>query len=390
MRTTNGLDIFLAEPQRYLQNRRFALLANQSSVAADGRYSFEALCAMGIFPERLFAPEHGLFGTEQDQVTVQDTTDGFTGLPVRSLYGQTLQELHPKPQDLDGIDVVIVDIQDIGCRYYTYAWTMAFVIAACARRDIAVIICDRPNPLGGEVVEGNLIKAGFTSFVGAYPVPVRHGLTLAEMALFLNATEKWQAKLEIIRMQNWQRGKLFPQTQGVWIPPSPNMPTFDTAVVYPGSCLFEATNISEGRGTTRPFEIVGAPFIDPKRYAAALNALQLPGVYFRPLYFRPTFHKYQDQVCGGVFIHVTDVSQFAAYYTGLWMVKIARELYPDQFAWRTESYEYVTDILAVDLLTGSAEFRNVVEKGDDLATLYANWQKEADEFRIKRADFLLY
>lgn len=380
MHTVFGIDRLLAEPAQYLAGKRFALLVNQSSVAADGRYLFEALVAQGYKAEKIFAPEHGLFGTEQDQITVADEIDGFTGLRAVSLYGQTKEELKPRAADLEGIDVLVVDIQDIGCRYYTYAYTMAFCIEACAARGIEVIVCDRPNPLGGVVVEGNTVHPGFESFVGAYPLAVRHGLTIGEIALFLNATEKWQAKLTIIELRNWRREWYYPQTEGLWVQPSPNMPTVDTAIVYPGTCLFEATNVSEGRGTTRPFEIIGAPFINPQEYAAALNGQKLPGVYFRPLYFKPTFHKFQDKACGGVFVHVRDATVFESFSTGLTMVKTAHDLYPKHFDWRREPYEYVTDKLAIDILTGSAEFRLLVDQASQLRTYAQAYRREATAF----------
>jgi uncharacterized protein YbbC (DUF1343 family) len=390
MRTIFGIDRLIANPDKYLKGKRFALLVNQSSVAADGRYLFETLISSGYPPQKIFAPEHGLFGTEQDQITVADEVDGFTGLNAVSLYGQTKGELKPRAGDLEGLDALVVDIQDIGCRYYTYAYTMAFCIEACAARGIEVIICDRPNPLGGTVVEGGIVHKGFESFVGAYPLAVRHGLTIGEIARLLNATENWNAKLTIIELENWQRGMLYPETKGLWVQPSPNMPTVDTAMVYPGTCLFEATNVSEGRGTTRPFEIVGAPFIHPKEYAAALNAQKLPGVYFRPLYFKPTFHKFKDQTCGGVFVHVMDFHSYEAFYTGLAMVKTAHDLYPKHFDWRREPYEYVTDKLAIDILTGSAEFREMVQSGGDLKAYRALYQQESAQFVEQRADCLLY
>lgn len=390
MRTTFGIDRLIADPGKYLKGKRFALLVNQSSISSDGRYLFEALGAQGYKAEKIFAPEHGLFGTEQDQITVADEVDAFTGLKAVSLYGQTKEELKPRSDDLEGIDALVVDIQDIGCRYYTYAYTMAFCIEACAARGIEVIVCDRPNPLGGVVVEGNVVHPGFESFVGAYPLAVRHALTIGEVARFLNATQKWQAKLTIVELQNWRREQLYPTTGGLWSQPSPNMPTFDTTVVYPGTCLFEATNVSEGRGTTRPFEIIGAPFVDPKEYAAALNAQKLPGVYFRPLYFKPTFHKFKDEACGGVFVHVTDVTVFESFYTGLAMVKTAHDLYPNEFDWRREPYEYVTDKLAIDILSGSAQFRLNVERDESLADYRNAYIGEARDFHKQAVDFSLY
>jgi len=390
MPVTYGVDQLVAGAEKYLKGKHFALLVNQSSVCSDGRYSFEALTAGGYTPEKIFAPEHGLFATLQDQISVNHEVDAFTGLHAVSLYGQTKEELKPKDADLDGLDALVVDIQDIGCRYYTYAYTMAFCIEACARRGIEIIICDRPNPLGGLIVEGPSVTAGFESFVGAYPLVVRHGLTIGEIAMYLNAQEKWNAQLTIIGLEGWRRDMQYAQAGGFWVQPSPNMPTLDTVLVYPGTCLFEATNLSEGRGTTRPFEIIGAPFIDAKKYAAALNAERLPGVYFRPLYFRPTFHKHADRECGGVFVHITDAKIFESYRTGIVMVKIAHDLFPQEFAWRTEPYEYVNDILAIDLLTGSDIFRKIVEGGKLLESYIAEYRVHETSFQKRIADFHCY
>jgi uncharacterized protein YbbC (DUF1343 family) len=386
----NGVDILVAAPETYLKGKRFALLVNQSSVTQAGQYLFERLVTAGFHPEKIFAPEHGMFGTEQDQVTVTNETDAFTGLRVISLYGQTKEELEPKAVDLAGLDALVVDIQDIGCRYYTYSYTMAFCMRACGRLGIEVIVCDRPNPLGGVVVEGDVVQPGFESFVGAFPLAVRHSLTIGEIAKLLNDTQKWNAKLTIIKLENWKRAMVYPQTGSLWVQPSPNMPTFDTAVVYPGTCLFEATNISEGRGTTRPFEIVGAPFINPNEYAAALNALELPGTHFRPLYFKPTFHKFADIVCGGVFVHVTDFTQFEPYSTGLHMVLEAQKLWPAEFDWRREPYEYVHDTLAIDLLTGSSRFRETVENGFPLSGYQSDILVEQENFRQLVQDHYFY
>lgn len=390
MPVTFGVDRLIQNPEKYLRGKRFGMLVNQSSVTRNGRYSFEALMQGGFNPDKIFAPEHGLFAIEQDQISVAHERDPFTGLKAISLYGQTKEELKPRANDLDDIDILIVDIQDIGCRYYTYAYTMAFCVEACAELGIEVIVCDRPNPLGGLIIEGPIVQPGFESFVGAYPLAARHSLTIGEIALYLNAREKWQANLTIIELEGWRRSMTYAETGGLWVQPSPNMPTLDTVLVYPGTCLFEATNMSEGRGTTRPFEIIGAPFVDAKEYAAALNSAQLPGVYFRPLYFKPTFHKHQDKPCGGVFVHVTDPEKFESYTTGLVMVKTAHDLYPNKFQWRTEPYEYVSAILAIDLLTGSAEFRETVAANKNLETYLQCCRAEADEFRNSAITSMIY
>lgn len=390
MQVAFGIDIFLENAERYLKGKNFALFVNQSSVSREGKYLFEVLLQKGLTPKKIFVPEHGLFGTEQDQITIEDAVDTFTKIKTKSLYGQTLAELYPKDEDLVDIDTLVIDIQDIGVRYYTYAYTAAFLVRAASKFGIRVLVCDRPNPLGGIVVEGGLVAPSCFSFVGAYPLPVRHALTLGELLRYLNVCEKWNANLEVITLKNWQRKMLYNDTHGLWVQPSPNMPTFETNTVYAGTCLFEGTNVSEGRGTTRPFEIIGAPFIDPQTYAQALNALKLPGVYFRPLYFKPTFHKFKDEVCGGIFVHVTDVLRFESFYTGLEMVRVAQSLWPKEFLWRQEPYEYVTDVLAIDLLTGSDKFRLAIEKGGVLEKYREEYQKEERLFKEKSSSQWLY
>ncbi len=390
MRVEFGIDRLCTNAEKYLKGKRFALLQNQSAVTTDGRYLFEALSSVGFIPVKLFAPEHGLFGTEQDQVSIPGSIDSFTGLEAVSLYGQTYEDLRPRSHDLKDIDALVVDIQDIGVRYYTYIYTMAFCIEACAKAGIAIIICDRPNPLGGVVVEGNCVHEGFESFVGAYPLAVRHALTVAEVAIFLNRLKGWNAKITVVEMKGWQRSMFYPQTQGLWVSPSPNMPTLETVLVYAGTCLFEATNVSEGRGTTRPFETVGAPFVDPTKYARTLNALKLPGVFFRPLYFKPTFHKFAGEECGGVFVHVADPQIFEAFFTGLWMVKVLNDLCPTHFDWRREPYEYVKDKLAIDILTGSAAFRRLVAEDGSLVAYRERYKEEENLFLHDSKECYLY
>jgi uncharacterized protein YbbC (DUF1343 family) len=285
-------------------------------------------------------------------------------LPVFSLYGETEDSLHPTPEALSLLDVLVVDLQDVGARYYTFVYTMAYCLEACARLGKRVIVCDRPNPLNGVTVDGPLLEPAYASFVGRFPLPVRHGRTIGELAEQWNREQEWGADLTVIPMTGWDRAMWFDQTGLPWAPPSPNMPTLDTATVYPGGCLIEGTNLSEGRGTTRPFEIVGAPWLDGRAVAAALNKQGLPGVHFRPIQFVPTFHKHAGQACEGVFVHVTNRDAFHAFDVYVRLIAVARRLAPTSFAWRTEPYEFVRDRLAFDLLCGTDRIRRAIERED--------------------------
>ncbi|MDO8519409.1 MAG: DUF1343 domain-containing protein [Deltaproteobacteria bacterium] len=341
--------------------KRAALLAHPASI--DSRFVHRIEWARKRYDlVKLFGPEHGIHGTAQDMDSVESSADPLTGLPVKSLYGATFDSLKPTQEDLRGIDVFICDLQDIGSRYYTFIYTMAFCMKACAESGIKMIVIDRPNPINGLHVEGPLLQKGFESFVGLYPLPVRHGMTIGELALYFNQEEKIGCELEIVRMKKWRRKMFFDETGLPWVPPSPNMPTPDTALVYPGMCLLEATQMSEGRGTTRPFEFFGAPYIQAEKLAVSLNKLKLPGVFFRPLHFRPNFQKWAGQNCQGAQIHVTDRKKFRPYLMGVSVLKTVMEMYPDDFQWRDKPYEFVSDIPAIDLLTGSDEFRKGITK----------------------------
>ena len=382
-----GLEVLVHRRSSLLRGRRVALLAHQASV--DRRYQ-HAVTLLADLPRarlaRLFAPEHGLWGAAQDHAVVHAARDPATGLPVESLYGARRS---PRPAALRGLDVLVVDLQDVGARYYTFVWTMALVMAACARAGVPVIVLDRPNPLGGVVVEGNLPDPRFVSFVGLYPLPARHGMTIGELARYLNREHRLGCQLTVVGMRGWRRGMLWEDTGLPWVAPSPNMPTPDTARVYPGGCLVEASNLSEGRGTTRPFEWVGAPFLDAHRYAAHLGARQLPGVHFRPARFRQTFHKWAGQLCGGVQIHVTDRRRFKPFVTGLALLASARQLAPRHFAWRRPPYEFERRRLPIDILCGTDTIRRALERRDDLAVIERAWrQRLARWLRHRTRDFL--
>jgi uncharacterized protein YbbC (DUF1343 family) len=320
---------------------------------------------MGVRPEVIFGPEHGYGGEAQDMIGVTDARDA-RGVPVRSLYGGSFDDLAPKDADLDGIDLLLVDLQDVGARYYTFVWTAVLAARACAKKGIRVTVLDRPNPIGGAQIEGRLPSEGFLSFVGLEPVPIRHGLTIGEIVAWRAEVEGYADLVRILPVTGLAREAHAPAWDRPMVMPSPNMPTYETALVYPGGCLLEGTNLSDGRGTTRPFEITGAPWIDGVRLSHDLHALEreLPGFRARPLTFRPTFHKHAGQICGGVQIHVTHARVFRPVATYAALLALAHRQAPDAFRVRTERYEFVDDVPALDLLSGSAEVRTRILGGD--------------------------
>jgi uncharacterized protein YbbC (DUF1343 family) len=311
-------------------------------------------------------------------------------VPVYSLYGDTVKSLSPTEEQLRGLDALVIDLQDVGSRYYTFPASMLLCFEAAARCGVATVVLDRPNPIGGEVVEGPRLQPGFESFVGVHPVPVRHGLTIGELARLYQAERKIQGELRIVPCEGWRRVMHFDSTGLPWVLPSPNMPTLDTAFVYPGQCLLEGTNLSEGRGTTRPFELCGAPGIDSDALAERLNGERLPGIAFRPAWFRPTFHKHAGRDCGGVQLHVLDRQTFQPVRSGVAVLAAMRELAASTFDWRREPYEFVADRLAIDLLFGSDRERQALESGQDWRQIAGAWEAEEAAFRKRREAFLLY
>ncbi|MCB9639825.1 MAG: DUF1343 domain-containing protein [Myxococcales bacterium] len=375
-----------------LKGRRVGICCNPTAVDAKLRHIVSLMKAVpDVELVALFGPEHGIRGEAQDMISVEGgVTDPETGVPIYSLYGDTEASLRPKPEWLDGLDVVLFDIQDVGSRYYTYVYTMSYLMEVAGKVGVEVWVLDRPNPINGLGVEGPSVQDAFRSFVGHHPLPNRHGMTAGELALYFRDICGVSCQLEIIKMEGWTRDMWFDQTGLPWVMPSPNMPTLDTATVYPGGCLFEGTNLSEARGTTRPFELVGAAYLDPFAFAAALEQEELPGVFFRPLRFMPTFHKWGRQSNGGVQIHVTDRESFLPLLTGVAILKAAKKVSPDDFAWRTETYEFVSDRLAIDLLFGGAETREALESGATLREIEKLWQEEQSVFLEQRKPFLLY
>ena len=388
-RVIPGIDHFLESGIDRLRGTRFALLAHAASCASDLTHIFDRLSAdSGVKLVRVFGPEHGFRGEAQDMEGVGESTE--RGVPVTSLYGAGESSLAPPPVSLEGVDVLVCDLQDVGSRYYTFVYTMAFCMAACAKTGVRVIVLDRPNPIGGLAVEGPILQTGYESFVGRYPIPVRHGMTIGELAGFFNERFGIGCELSIVPMEGWRREMHWADTGLPWVSPSPNMPTPETTLVYPGLCLLEGTNLSEGRGTTRPFELFGAPWLNPSALADDLNALELPGARFRPCRFKPTFQKHAGVVCDGAQIHVTDPAAFRPFRTGVEVIAAARRQSPADFAWRDTEYEFVTDRPAIDLLTGSDRVRAVIDGGGDVRDLEAAWNADEAAFVEERKPYLLY
>jgi len=348
-----------------LVDGKLALLAHPASVTARLEHVSALLHRLGKRPRIVFGPEHGYGGEAQDMIGVDDAKDLY-GTKVRSLYGEAFADLSPRDEDFDGVAQVVVDLQDVGARYYTFVWTAVLVMREAARRGIPTLVLDRPNPLGKHAVEGRSLDPAFRSFVGLEPIPVRHGMTLGEICA-LRAEDEGLARdaLSIVAVEGIDDTARADTWDRPFVMTSPNMPTAETALVYPGGCLLEGTNLSDGRGTTRPFEITGAPWVDGEKLARALAETGLPGFVARPLTFFPTFHKHARTLCGGVQIHVTDADAFRPYATYLALVALAHHHHPEAFRFRTEKYEFVDTIPAFDLLTGRAEARERILRGDD-------------------------
>ena len=373
-----------------LRGRRLGLCAHPASVARDLKHAREVFAAAGLDVRALFGPEHGFGGEAQDMIAVDGADAGAraSDVPIHSLYGSREEDLSPRAAQLAGLDAVVVDLQDVGSRYYTFAWTAVCVLRACARAGVEVVVLDRPNPLGGAIVEGAPQRPGYRSFVGLCDVAVRHGMTVGELCLLAARGDGLDAAcLHVVTMRGWRRETTFDATGLPWVLPSPNMPTLDTARVYPGGCLLEGTNLSEGRGTTRPFEIWGAPWLDG---AALARAARIEGATLRALSFQPTFHKHAGQRCGGVQVHVTDAERFRPYEAYLRLIAASRALAGDAMRWRTEAYEFVSDRPAIDLLTGGPEYRTLVDAGGELDGWLDEDRRGAARFANERRAHLLY
>jgi uncharacterized protein YbbC (DUF1343 family) len=388
----SGLDSLLKNERLLarLRGSRFALLAHPASVTASLCPILDALFARDAVPAKLFGPEHGFGGEAQDMIGVGDAV-GPRGIPVRSLYGSTFESLMPSYEDLESIELFVIDLQDVGSRYYTFVWTAVLACRACWAKGVPVLVLDRPNPLGQSIAqtEGPVQDASFLSFVGLEPVPVRHGLTLGELCAWERVRKKVPAEMLEVLGGPWPDDVTAAAWRDRFVAPSPNMPTFDTALVYPGGCLIEGTNLSEGRGTTRPFEWFGAPWLDGDRLARAFDAIGLPGAVARPMSFLPNFHKHAGSVCGGVQVHVTDRETFRPYATYLALLAEIHHAHPEHFAFRREAYEFVHDRWAFDLLTGAERVRLAIlggMRGAEIAETFgpAN-EEDRDVVRAVRA-----
>ena len=391
-RTVSGIDHLLSQPEKYLQGKTVGLIVNHTSLAGDGKHSITHFLSHSAFTlQALFAPEHGLNGTAQDMIPIDNEVDLLSGLDIKSLYGKNKDSLVPDPALLHDIDNLVFDIQDIGSRYYTFIYTMANCMIICKQAGTRMVVCDRPNPINGTSVEGNLVGEAWRSFVGQYPLPNRHGMTVGELARLFNEHFGIHCDLTVVPMTGWSREMWYDQTGMIWTPPSPNMPTLATATVYPGMCLIEGTLLSEGRGTTLPFEQIGAPFIDPHKLVARLetDSHLLPGVFFRPQYFKPMFQKHAGEVCAGLQLHITDRDQFKPLLTTLALLRAIAEIYPDQLQWRTEPYEFVSDRLAIDLLYGNPKLRETIFT-DSFSLPALEEREELSAFLPLRQEYLIY
>ncbi len=384
-----GLEVIKRENFSRVKGCTIGLVVNPASL--DSRFSSTVeifLNAKGVKVGALFGPQHGIRGEAQDNmIEWEGFQDKKTGLPVYSLYGKTREPLR---EMMEGIDCLVIDLPDVGARYYTFVWTLALCLRACKKYGKACVVLDRPNPINGVAMEGPMLDPRFFSFVGLYPLPLRHGMTMGEIALYLNREFKIECDLTVVPLEGWQREMWFEGTLLPWVMPSPNMPTLDTAIVYPGMCLLEGTTISEGRGTTRPFEIFGKPGVDPDGLVKRLTGEDLPGVRFRPLYFQPTFQKYQGELCGGAQIHVTDRNRFLPVLTGVAVIRTMHHMYPESFFWKQPPYEYEEEKLPIDILAGTDELRSQIERGCSLEKISRSWQEKLDLFREVRKQYLLY
>ncbi|HTG92138.1 MAG TPA: DUF1343 domain-containing protein [Pyrinomonadaceae bacterium] len=384
-----GLERLLEDDVAIVKGARVGFICNQASVDHNYRHAADLLHSHPDIDLRvLFGPQHGIRGDVQDNmIETAHAHDRNTGLPVYSLYSETRE---PTDEMLSDVDTLIFDMQDVGCRIYTFVYTLANCMRTAKRLGKRVVVCDRPNPISGAHVSGNVLEPEFASFVGQYAIPTRHGMTVGELAQLFNRHFQIGCDLEVLTMKGWQRKFWHDQTDAPWVLPSPNMPTLDSATVFPGTVHFEGTQISEGRGTTRPFELIGAPYIDAEDYAAALNGLSLPGVFFRACGFQPTFQKHGGVTCGGVQVHVLDRDIFEPVLAGVAMAKLAFDMYPDSFRWKEPPYEYVYDKNPFDVIAGTDKTRKAFEQGLSLVEIEASWQTELDQFRRVRESYLMY
>jgi uncharacterized protein YbbC (DUF1343 family) len=371
-----------------LRGRTVGLVCNPASIDTAFRHVTDAAEAGGVRVGAIFGPQHGFRSdVQENMIESGHGADDRRRVPIYSLYSETRE---PTATMLAGLEALVIDLQDVGTRIYTYIYTMANCLMAAQRHGLPVVVCDRPNPLGGLAVEGPMLDTGFESFVGQFPIPMRHGMTIGELARLFNDHFGIGAKLEVVAMKGWARAAFHDETGLPWVLPSPNLPTVESAIVYPGTVLFEGTNISEGRGTTKPFELVGAPWVEPEPFAAGLNARRLPGVHFRPALIEPTFHKHAKVSCGGCQIHVTDRRAFQPVRTGVALIEAFRAASPGAFAWREPPYEYEYQRPPIDILYGSARLREGLASGVAADEILGADRSAVQTFSSLRERFLLY
>jgi len=377
-----GLEVFLTDGLPELTGNRVGLITNYTGVNRHLRSTVDLLYAdTRIRLRALFGPEHGILGNAQDGVEVAGSVDAHTGLPVYSLYGATQR---PTAESLEDLDALIFDIQDVGARYYTYIATIVYAQEAAAEAGLRFVVFDRPNPITGKHIEGNILDPNFASLIGVHPLPIRHGMTIGELARLFAAERGYPPPL-VVPMRGWRRDMWSDETGLPWVYPSPNMPTLDTAILYPGTCMLEGTNLSEGRGTTKPFELVGAPWLDPFKLIAELEQRVLPGVAFRPAYFTPGFSKHKDTLCAGVQVHIIERDLVRPVELGLSLLATLHRLYPDTFAWIMRNGIYF-----IDRLLGSDQPRRALDAGTDVAEIMADWSEQNAAFEERRRPHLLY
>lgn len=391
MPVISGLDRLLDEPGpgRALKGKRVGLVCNPASVDRHLRHAVDRFShRQDVTLAAIFGPQHGFRSNLQDNmIESPHAEDRGRRVPIYSLYSETRE---PTREMLDGVDVLVVDLQDVGTRIYTFVYTMANCLRAGARYGVPAIVCDRPNPVGGLAIEGAVLDPAYTSFVGQFPIPMRHGLTIGELAKLFNEEFRIGASLDVVTIGGWNRSQYFDQTGLPWVMPSPNIPTLDSAIVYPGTVLFEATILSEGRGTTRPFEIIGAPWIDGERFADAMNQRSLGGVYFRPVFFEPTFQKHAQQTCGGCQLHVLDRDAFEPVKTAVAMIDEFRRQDTARFGWKEPPYEYEYEKTPIDIMWGSDRLRKAIEAGATADEIAEGWREEVAAFEELRRPYLLY
>ena len=371
-----------------LSGRRVGIVCNPASVDRQLQHIVDRIGASNATLAAIFGPQHGFRSDVQDNmIETRHGHDEVRRVPIYSLYSETRE---PTAEMLKGLDLMVIDLQDVGVRIYTYIYTLANCLKAARAHGLPVIVCDRPNPIGGAQVEGMVLVPGFESFVGMFPIPMRHGMTIGEIARLFNDHFGIGAELEVVPMDGWRRDMYFDATGLTWIISSPNIPTFDTTTVYPGGVLFEGTNVSEGRGTTRPFELIGAPWVIAERFAEGMNRRAMPGVFFRPALFEPTFHKHAGKGCAGCQVHVLDRRTFQAVEAGVALIEAFRAADPEVFRWKDPPYEYEFDKMPIDCLAGSSQLREQIDAGVPARDIARSWEADIAAFLKIRAHFLLY